>query len=89
VFFSLIRTSDSKLVLDAKEQPLASGLLYSQADRFMKEHPMIAGTAWCYRVKRMKRHLKDGRVLAQSEYVTLDDVDLDDLLRKDELARVQ
>ena len=89
VFFSLVRTSDSKIVRDAKGQPLAAGLLASQVEKFEKEHALIPGTSWGYVVKRMKRHLRDGRVLSQSEYVTLDDVELADLLAKDKAARAQ
>lgn len=89
IYFTLVRSSDGKLVRDAKGQPVAASLLFSQAERFMKEHPETAGTSWCYTVKRTKRHVRNGQVLSQSEYVTLNDVDLEELLAKDKAARAE
>lgn len=90
VFFTLVGTKDGKVVCDPKGQPLATGLLAGRAVRFMKDHPeMAATTSWCYAVKRMKRHLRNGQVLSQSDYVTLDDVDLAELVAKDKQARTQ
>ena len=90
VFFTLVGTKDGKVLRDPKGQPLATGLLAGQAMQFMKDHPgMAATTSWCYAVKRMKRHLRNGKVLSQSDYVTLDDVDLAEILAKDRQARTR
>ncbi len=89
VFFTLVSKSDSLPAKDGSGHPLAAGLLFSQADRFVREHGVMPGTAWTYVVKRTKRHVRDGRVLSQSDYVVVDDVDLADLLKKDQLARAQ
>lgn len=90
VFFTLVGTKDGKVVRDPKGQPLATGLLAGQAVQFMKDHPeMAANTSWCYSVKRMKRHQRNGQVLSQSDWVTLDDVELADIVEKDRQARTQ
>ena len=90
VFFTLVDTKDGKVVRDPKGQPLATGLLAGQAVQFMRAHPAMATTtSWCTAVKRMKRHLREGRVLSQSEWVMLDDVDLAELVAKDRAARAQ
>lgn len=90
VFFYLVDAKDGKVVKDAQGQPLATGLLAGQAVQFMTAHPeMAATTSWCCTVKRMKRHLKSGQVLSQSDYVTVDDFELADLLAKDRAARAQ
>ncbi len=87
VFFTLVG-KDGKVVRDPEGQPLATGLLAGQAVQFMRDHPEMATTTnWCCAVKRMKRHLKDGQVLSQSDWVTLDDVDVADLVEKDRAAR--
>lgn len=89
VFFTLVRSSDSQLVRNAKGEPLAAGLLLSQTTKFMKDHPAIPNTAWCYVVKRMKRHVRSGQVVSQSDYVMLGDVDLAEIVAKDRQARAR
>jgi hypothetical protein len=87
IFFSLVQTSDSTLARDSNGKPIAASLLFSQAAKFMNEHGETPGTGWTWVVKRMKRHVREGQVLSQSDYAVIDDADLADLIHKDRLAR--
>ena len=87
VFFSLVRTSDSTLALGPDGKPLAVNLLHSQVVQFIGSHERIDGTGWTWSVKRTERHVRDGKVISQSDYATLDDVDLAELIQKDRAAR--
>jgi hypothetical protein len=89
VFFSLVRTSDSTLALGADGKPLAENLLHGQVVQFIRSHERIDSTGWIWTVKRTERRVRQGKVVSQSEYATLDDVDLADLIRKDRAARAR
>ena len=87
VYFYLVREADLTPALDEAGKPLASGLLHSEAARWMEGKTPIPGTVWRWRVMRTVRELKNANVVNESPFTAIDDADLPDLLSKDKLAR--
>ena len=89
VFFSLVTTGKGRPVKDEAGKPMAVNLFHSQVEQFMRTHEPIPNTSWGYVVKRTRRKVRDGKVLSQSDYETLYDVDLAELVQKDRAARTR
>lgn len=87
VYFYLVREADLTPALDEAGKPLASGLLHSEALRWMEGKKPISGTVWRWRVMRTVRELKDAKVVNETPFTAIDAADLADLLGKDKLAR--
>lgn len=87
VYFYLVNTKDGDIHKGDDGEPVASGLLHSEVVAFMERQPPIPETGWRWRVKRIIRHMRDGAVVRDEEATTVDDVDLDELLRLDRAAR--
>lgn len=86
VYFYLVQEKDGALVLDAAGRPLVSGLLHSEVADWMAERDTMPGTSWAWRIQRTAQRVRDGRVISQGAPRIVDDVDLWELLEKDQRA---
>jgi hypothetical protein len=89
VYFYLMEGDGRRVRLDANGRPLASALLYSQVVRFVEQHPEYEDGAWTYRVSRQVTHVRDGQVVRRDSAVTLDDVEIDELIEAEQRGRVE
>jgi hypothetical protein len=89
VFFYLMDETGRRAVTDANGRPLASGLLFSQAEQFVEKHPQYEDAHWAYRVSRQVLYVRDGEVVRRDSAVTLDDVEIDDLIAAEGRGRLE
>jgi hypothetical protein len=89
VYFTVVDSAGQAL-RGTEGRPLAGNLLFSQLTDFMDGHPGIAAAQGQFGIcaQRIVRHMKDGKVLRDDPYVTIDDFDLFAALAADRAARL-
>ncbi|MBI5711368.1 MAG: hypothetical protein HZC42_13875 [Candidatus Eisenbacteria bacterium] len=87
VYFYLVYDRDLKPFRGPDGRPLARALLYHEAVAFMEKQPEIPGTTWIYRIQRIVRHVKDGRVVRDEPARVVDGENVWKLLDRDRSVR--